>query len=301
MSFQPEILEIQRDVGARGIRLRTTEWVAATAKPGVESIVIIPGALTPRQSFDLLASRLAERFRVIAFDFPGFGESEQPSPRRFSYGISTFADAVIDLLSGLGLARAHLLGHGIGGAVALRIAATHAEATRRVGLIAPLTHPHPASTAKRALLAPMIGGFIFRQLVGQGLFSSLYREEVNPKIDSETLDFYYRSFAPPAARAATLAILRSTLDTRPILADARRVRSSTFILWGRDDQLFPVENGRRLSREMPNAGLELLDSGHAPHEEIPDVCAPILLKFFAGLRAGENSETPQPPAYAARR
>jgi pimeloyl-ACP methyl ester carboxylesterase len=58
------------------------------------------------------------------------------------------------------------------------------------------------------------------------------------------------------------------------------------ILWGIEDRLMPIELGRHLSREMPQAGLELMQSFHAPHEEVPLETARVLGDFFSGRRAG---------------
>lgn len=284
---ETSLQEVHRDVSAGGVRLRTTEWSRAPGDPNLEAIVAFPGVLAPRQSFRGLANQLGQNFRLIAVDFPGFGESEKPSPQRYAYGAATFAEAMLDLFAGLGLGRAHILGHGLGGTVALHLSARHPEVVRRLALIAPSGHPSPGKYLQ-LLVAPLVGGLVFRQIIGRSLFSTLYRERVQPNATNETISSYYESFSPPAARAALLATLRGTMDARPVVADSRRIRSATLILWGRGDRLSPVERGRLLSRELPSAGLEILEAGHAPHEEIPELIAPILERFFLGQRAGTS-------------
>jgi len=279
------LLEVHRDVTAAAIRLRTTEWSTQPGNPQVEAIVALPGAFAPRASFRALAQHLGQRFRLIAVDFPGFGESEKPSPQRYPYGPSAFAEATMDLLAGLGLPRAHLLGHGLGGAVALHLSARHPELVRRVALVAPLGAPGPRPAAS-VFVAPLLGGLVFRQVIGRQLFIRLYLKNVQPTASPEALALAYESFNPPAARAAALATLRAAADRRPIIADCRRVRAPALIVWGRQDRVYDVERGRLLSREMPRAGLEILETGHAVHEEAPQVLAPILERFFSGLRAG---------------
>jgi pimeloyl-ACP methyl ester carboxylesterase len=226
--------------------------------------------------------------RVIAVDFPGFGDSEKPSDQRYAYGVAAFADAIADLFGGLGLARAHVLGHGVGGAVALRLSASRPELVKRLALIAPLAHPARAPLQMRPLLAPVVGGLLFRQLAGKSLYIRVYRERINPSVETQDLDGYYEALSSPASRAALLATLRDAQDSRPVIADCRRVRAPTLLIWGRNDRLFPIEYGRYLSREMPHAGLEILNSSHAPHEEVPEDTARVLLDFFGGKRAGSN-------------
>lgn len=275
--------EVHRDVTSAGVRLRATEWVSPHGSNDAPAIVALPGALSPRTSFAALARALQPSFRLIAVDFPGFGESEKPSPNRFPYSVEAFSEAIADLFAGLQLPGAHLLGHGLGGAVALHLAVQHPELVKRLALIAPLIRP---PLQYKALLAPVVGGLLLRQLLGRTWFGNIYRERINPEIATAQLDEYYESLSMPASRAALLATLRSCQDPRSIIATSRRVRPPTLIVWGRNDRLFPVEGGRFLSREMPQAGLEILESGHAPHEEVPTETASTLIRFFAGQRAG---------------
>jgi len=289
-SVAEEPIEVHRDVSSGVVRLRTTEWSGPQVEPNSIAIVALPGVLAPRLSFRSMALQLSSQFRVISVDFPGFGESEKPNVQRYNYGVEAFAEAIADLFAGLGLARAHIVGHGIGGAVALKLAARQPELVKRLALIAPLAHPARAPLGFRSFLGPVIGGLLLRQLVGKTLFFRLYRERVNPDISSEQLQEYYEALSTPASRAALLATLRASQDTRSLIADSRRVRAPTLLLWGRDDRLFPVEHGRYLSREMPQAGLELLTSGHAPHEQCPETTASALAAFFSGHRAGSRSD-----------
>lgn len=283
----PEVtIETHQDVSSGVVRLRTTEWNTRTTNQDEPAVLMLPGALAPRQSFRRVAQGLAPHVRVIAVDFPGFGESEKPSAQRYNYGVAAFAEAIADLFGGLDLSRANLLGHGVGGAVALRLAASRPELVKRLALIAPLAHPARAPLGMRPLLAPVLGGLFFRQLVGKSLYFRMYRERVNPAADQADLEMYYDSLSSPASRSALLATLRDAQDSRAVIADCRRVRAPSLLLWGRNDRLFPIEHGRHLSREMPHAGLEILDSAHAPHEEVPEATAKILLDFYRGKRAG---------------
>ncbi len=284
-----EEVEVHRDVSSGVVRLRTTEWRAPHVDPNSTPIVALPGVLAPRLSYRALARCLSSEFRVIAVDFPGFGESEKPSLQRYNYGVDAFADAIADLFAGLNIAQAHLLGHGVGGAVALKLAAGHPEFVKRLALIAPLAPPASNPLNFRHLLAPVLGGLLLRQLIGKSWFFRLYRERINPEISSELLDEYYEALSPPASRGALLATLRASQDTRSLIADSRRIRAPTLLLWGRDDRLFPVEQGRYLAREMPHTGLELFSSSHAPHEQCPEEAARVLAAFFDGRRAGSRS------------
>src|SRR5208282_3547049 len=86
-------------------------------------------------SFLPTVAALAPRFRVIALDLPGFGDSDKPIGA--AYDARFFADAVIDLLDALTLERAHLIGNSLGGRVALEVALRYPSRVGRVALLAP--------------------------------------------------------------------------------------------------------------------------------------------------------------------
>lgn len=283
-------IEVHRDVSASGVRLRATEW-RDEREPEARQIPVIalPGVLSPRESYARLAVRMVPHFRFISVDLPGFGESEKHSPARYAYGVTAFAEAIADLFGGLGLGQAHLLGHGIGGAVALRLSVDHPELVKRLALIAPLSFVDSMDATDRLLLSPVLGGLVFRQMLSRPWFRQYYRSRINPAATLEELNHYYERISAPATRAALLATLRACRDGASVVADSRRVRVPSLLLWGRKDRVLPVNLGRRLSREMPEAGLEILECEHAPHEQLPAETARVLCAFFSGKRPGGSS------------
>jgi pimeloyl-ACP methyl ester carboxylesterase len=280
------IVERQHDVAARGVRLRVTEWhKEETNAESTRTVLALPGLLAPRTALEPMARLLAEHFRVVAVDLPGFGDSEKPPPSKYPYTLSAFCEGLADLFGALSLPRAHLLGHGFGGTVALHFAAEHPELIDRLCLVAPMGDL-AERPVRQALLLPVVGGLVFRQLAGRALFRAVYRSWVNGRASGPALDEYYESMTPPAARAALLATLRNGSGAQTLIADCRRVRAQTLFVWGANDRVFPITEGRAISREMPHAGFEVLPLGHAPHEEAPERVASIVERFFAGRRAG---------------
>lgn len=228
------------------------------------------------------------RFRLIAPDLPGFGDSEKPAPSRYPYDVAAFTEAVVDLFGGLDIGRAHLVGHGLGGAIALHIAARHPELVSRLVLISPLCYPTPLHAKLRLASAPLVGGLLFKQLLGRRSFRAFYRDWVNGHQETSGIDAHYDSFNTPAGRSALLAALRANLDLRSVVADSRRVQAPTLILWGNQDRLLPPSFGRRLAKEIPSAGFELVNAEHAPHEEQPEAVHRIMSRFLTGQRAGSR-------------
>jgi len=267
---------IHRDVKANGVRLRVAE------KGTGPSLVLLHGLFMDHTTWDPVSDALAREYRVVAPDLPGFGQSEKPPESRFPYGIDAFADAVVDLYAGLELGRAILVGHALGGAVAITLAARHPELISRLILIDAQCYATKLDLASRVAFAPLIGGFAFKQLWGKSAFRAYFKESYlsrDARIPSARVDHYYDTFNTPAARASALATLRATRDTRSVVAHVARVTTPTLVIWGREDSLYPAALGHRLSREIHDSGFQLLKTGHAPQEEEPGAVAEAIERF----------------------
>lgn len=272
-----------RDIVGGGVRIRIYEQGPESA----HVVLFLHSLFVDARAFEGLASRLSDEFRVICPDLPGFGDSEKPPPSRFSYGIEAFTEALVNLYGGLGLRRAYVVGHGLGGSIAMTLAAKHPELVSRLVLIDPICRQTPLFLGHRALLVPLVGGIVYKQLLGKTAFRALFRDRlygVGSPVQSQTIDAYFESFNSPAGRGALLATLRATSDTRPVLAQTSRLDVPTLVFWGRNDRFQSASFGQRLSREIRNAGFELLSAGHSPHEEVPDELAPSLRRFLRAER-----------------
>lgn len=276
-----ELERTHRDLTASGIRLRVVE--AGSGEP----VVLLHGLFVDHSSWDGVMDGLSGGFRVVAPDLPGFGESEKPPPSRFPYGVDAFAETVADLYAGLELGRAALVGHALGGAVALTLAARHPELVSRLVLVDALCYQTPLDLRRRIALLPLVGGFAFKQLLGRTGFRALFRETMlsaRASVPNERLDRYYEIFNEPAARGSALATLRATVDARSVVAQTARVSTPTLVVWGRADRLYPAGFGQRLAREVRGAGFELMDSGHSPQEERPGELAAVIRRFLRSER-----------------
>jgi pimeloyl-ACP methyl ester carboxylesterase len=270
---------VTRDVTARGVRMRVVE--AGSGPP----VVLIHDILVSHLEFEGVIEPLAARLRVLAPDLPGFGESEKPSPSRYAYGIESFAEAMVDMIAGLGLGRVSVVGHSMGGAVAITLAAEHPELVERLVLVDALSHPFRLDFKSRLTTAPIVGSLLFKQLYGRGAFRRFFRENVFTagfSLPLERIDRYYDLFNTPAARESAHAVLQSIRDTRPVVARVTRITAPTLVVWGRRDRLSPPVFGQRLAREIAGARFDVLDTGHAPNEERPDQLADSMLRFFSG-------------------
>jgi len=272
-----------RDVTARGIRVRVLEAGAERAP----ALLLLHGIFASHRSFEDVIDDLGERFHVIAPDLPGFGESEKPSPARYAYGVEAHAESVADLIAAFGVGRASVLGHDMGGAVALTLAAEHPELVQRLVLEDALAYPFVQSAKARLPLVPVLGGFVFKQLYGRALFRALFRDTYyRPGFEApfERVDWHYDAFNSPSARESAHAMMRALLDTRAVVARLSRINTPTLVLWGREDRLCPVPSAHRLAREIARAKLEIMDTGHTPHEELPRELVERVTEFLEGKR-----------------
>lgn len=272
-----------RDVTVRDVRIRAVE--AGRGKG--PTILLIHGFIVTHAEWDDVIDELAERFHVIAPDLPGFGDSSKPSPSKYAYSIEAFAESMADLVAAFGVGRVHVVGHSMGGAVALTLAAQHPELVQRLVVVDPLSYAVPMSFRAKLPFYPVIGPFIFKQLYGRTMFRSYFRDEVFPRgapINLPRIDSFYDKFNSPAARESAYATLRAVLDTRTLVARLGRVRAPTLVVWGRDDKLFPCANASRLARELTDARLEVMECGHSPAEERPEQFLSIVTEFLEGRR-----------------
>ena len=195
------IQRVSRDVTARGVRMRVIE----AGMDNEQAVILVHGYLVSHLEFDDIIDPLARRFHVIAPDLPGFGESEKPNPARYSYGVDTFAEAIADLVAAYGLGHTSVLGHSMGGAVAITLAAHYGELVTRMTLVDPLCYQPPRDVRRRMILVPVLGGFFFRQLLGRALFRAFFRDTMllpEATLPNERIDHYYDELNTPAARGS---------------------------------------------------------------------------------------------------
>ncbi len=267
-----------RDVAARGARIRFVD--AGRGAP----LVLVHDYLASHVTWDDVLAPLSRRFRVIAPDLPGFGESEKPPPGRYRYDFEAFSESLVDLVAAVGLRRVSLCGHGMGGAVALTVAATHAHIVDRLVLVNPLVYPPRPDALSRIAEIPVLGPLFFKQLYGRTLFRNRflpYARSATNAAATRRVDYLFDLFDVPAAREAAYATMRAMLDTRPLTASVPRVTAPTLVAWGRENVAAPLEQGRKLARALAGARFEVFDCGRSPAEECPDAFASIVTAFLA--------------------
>jgi pimeloyl-ACP methyl ester carboxylesterase len=274
---------MSRDLLGAGVRIRVTE----RGHPSNPAILLLHDIFLDLRTWDVVAETLSSEFFVVTPDLPGFGSSEKPAPNRYPYGVDAFTEAIVDLYSGLGLARATVVGHGLGGAIAIALSARHPELVTRLVLLDTVCNEPPLGKLQRLLALPFLGSLILKQLLGFTTYRHFFFEYLvapGARIDVARVQSFFEPFSAPAARSSMLATLRATIDVRSVAADKARLGTPTLVVWGRSDRLQPAAVGQQIAKSLRGAGFEVLDAGHCPQEECPAQLASVLRRFIRDER-----------------
>ncbi len=244
-------------------------------------LLLVHGILVDHREWSQLVPLLATRFRCIAPDLPGFGASDKPAPDTFPYTREAFASALLGVLDHIGIERAHVCGHSMGGAIALTFAADFPERLERLTVLDAACYPMPLPLKGRLPLMPFIGPLVFKKLYRRPVFRDYFRKEVyngRPPRHPELIDAWYDVFDTPEGREAGYASLRRAVaDTSSLEPKIPRIEAPSLVVWGAEDRLVPVGLGHRLVKELREARLELIEgAGHAPNEEAPERISELL-------------------------
>jgi pimeloyl-ACP methyl ester carboxylesterase len=248
-------------------------------------VVLCHGFLVSHFGWRHILPGLAAEHDVIALDWPGFGESDRPRPAEYRYDAVAFMETLLGLLDGLGIERASLVGHSMGGAVAMYTAARRPERVDRLVVIDPLCYPFRVPLDGRIVLLPFIGEKIFKLAYTRSMVRRYFRNEVYrdaSQVSEEWIDYVWERLNRPQGFDAAHAALRFVSNPDPIVKSVRAVRAPTMIVWGEDDKLFPSSWAKRLQTDIAGSQTAIIPvCGHAPPEERPKETLEIIGPFLA--------------------
>jgi 2-hydroxymuconate-semialdehyde hydrolase len=263
-----------RNVEVDGVKLHYVE--DGSGPP----LLLLHGLNGSTFGFRLLMPHLAPHFRTIALDLMGFGYSERPEHRDYSLGAQ--ARLVAGFLDALGISKASVLGHSLGGAVAMHLSMQFPERVDRLILVSSATDRETrrglrSSRLVRPLL-PVVAALTvqnqrFRRI---SLRSACYDPAF---MTPEVIEGYT---APTRVRGHLRALGALMVDRRkdPPL-DLTAIRQPTLIIWGAADRWLPVSHGERLLRLIPDSRMKVIEkAGHLVLEEQPEESARLLIDFL---------------------
>ncbi len=265
---------------------RSVTYAEAGAGP---VLLLIHGMGGTSENWRAVIEPLALGHTVIAPDLPGHGES---APGGGDYSLGALAAGLRDLLLALGHERATLIGHSLGGGIAMQFTYQFPEMVERLVLVSSGGLGPEVSPILRAAALPGADLFIAAtagvgQRAGAVLGRSLAMIGMHPNTDVAEVARGYASLADSERRAAFLATLRSVVGTggqrvdaadRLYLADALPV----LIIWGARDPIIPAHHGEHAHKALPGSRLEVFEGvGHLPQLEAPGRFIGVLERFLA--------------------
>jgi pimeloyl-ACP methyl ester carboxylesterase len=253
------------------------------------AVVLIHGIAGRAQQWHQVVEVLAETNTVLAPDLLGHGESAKP---RGDYSLGAHASGIRDLLVGLGIERASVVGHSLGGGIAMQFAYQFPERCERLVLVSSGGLGDEVHSLLRAATLPG-SEFVLPLLahprvlrVASVLPRALGRIGLRTRADLAEMARGYQSLSDAEARSAFIHTLRGVIDPtgQRINASDRLYLASrmpSLIIWGRRDRIIPVEHAQPAHEGMPGSRLEVFDSaGHFPHLDDPLRFVRTLEDFF---------------------
>jgi pimeloyl-ACP methyl ester carboxylesterase len=243
------------------------------------AILLIHGIGDSSETWRQVIPLLARDHTVVAPDLLGHGSSDKP---RADYSVAAYANAMRDLLSVLGVDRATVVGHSLGGGVAMQFAYQYPERCERLVLVSsggvsrevnPLLRLASAPLAELVLPLLRVGG---ARVAGQALFAALAAMQTDIGRDADDLIRLFDALPDATARRAFVRTLRAVVDVRgqviTMLDRCYLTRGMpTLLVWGDRDAIVPYEHAKIAHAAMPGSRLHTFEgAGHFPHHSDPN-------------------------------
>ena len=262
-------------------------------------VLLLHGMAGSSATWSRVMPLLGRTCRVVAPDLLGHGESAKPVAGDYSLG--SYASGVRDLMVALGLERATVVGHSLGGGVALQFAYQFPERCDRLVLVSSGGLGREVNAVLRLATAPgfeyVLRALSIEQFVwlGNTVGSLLRRVGLRPGTDTEQAWKSFCTFADPDTRVAFIKTIRSV-----IAAGGQRVSAldrlylaaavPVLVVWGERDAIIPVDHGRAAHEAIPDSRLELFPAaGHYPHRDDPVRFTDALLEFMTSTPCADMS------------
>ena len=262
-------------------------------------IVLIHGITGSSATWEHVMEPLAERYTVVAPDLLGHGDSAKP---RGDYSLGAYASAMRDLLAAIGHDRATVVGHSLGGGVAMQMAYQFPERCERLVLVSSGGLGREVNLMLRAAVLPgselvlplLAHSRVLSASTAIGSFFTRLGMRAGP--DLEEMWRGFSSLADPGARAAFIHTLRGIVD-----AGGQRVSATdrlylaaempSLIMWGERDPIIPFAHGVRASETMPGSRLVSFETaGHFPHRSDPKRFVRELTDFMESTEPGDTRD-----------
>ena len=263
------------ELRALGLRTRLFE---AGPESGEEAVVFIHGGPGSANDWDDLLPRVGTFARAVAFDLPGFGQADKPADW-WGYSGAGWANFIGAALNRLGVRRAHLVMHDLGGEAACLWAASNPEAFASGVLIntgVPIGYRwHLIGRLHRI---PLLG----RVAMATGGIGFPVMRLYEPRLPKQVLGRFRREYGW-GTRRAMLRFYRANprVSSGRIAPELRELDRPARVIWGARNRFVPVEQAERQLESFPSAEVVVVeDSGHYTHLDSPERVAELVVPFL---------------------
>ncbi|WP_161568321.1 alpha/beta fold hydrolase [Anaerobacillus alkaliphilus] len=237
---------------------------------GEEVLVFVHGFISSLICWNPIVSHLSKRFRVIALDLPGFGDTKAST--EFEYTLANYGILVNKFIQSLGVEKAHIIGHSLGGQIALQAVKNKPDLYDKLFLI--------AASAQRKRPPWIARLFCYFPLIDEAAYQFYFQDELvnialkkvlagGVGLEDEILQPYIDCCKKREVVQAVIQLGKEREDDM-LDEDIQTILHPTYLLWGREDQVVPLKEGEFLHKNMQNSTLAILEHcGHLPMEEYP--------------------------------
>lgn len=237
---------------------------------GEKVAVICQGWATNFEMYELVANAISDEYKVILFDFPGFGKTAEPEE---SWSVEQYASFFIDFLHALNVEEVTLIGHSYGGRVIIEVASNELFKTfvKKIVLI-DSAGVMPQRSAGANFKTKVFK--IWKKFVTLPAVHSLFPEVIDYWISKQGSEDY-RNATPVMKSALVKAV---NYDQQHLMA---AIDAPTLLIWGENDDATPVSDGKIMEEEFQDASLVVMKGvGHFSYAEDPQKFVPILRAFL---------------------
>ncbi len=256
-----------------------------------EPIILLHGFGVSSYSWHNISRALSQKNKLFLIDFKGFGLSDKPLDNKYS--ISDQVEIIVNFIQKNNLQNLILIGHSMGGAVALqsylKLMGAENNPTKGLILLDSPAYKQRLPLFIQILRIPVLNKLIFSflpaKLCTKLLLKNCFFDD--NKITGEMIENYSHGFDATKSPHALITTAKKIVpkNTDDITSKYKEIKIPTLIIWGEYDKIIPLSIGRRLKQAIPNSKLAVIhDCGHMPQEEKPKETVEIISDFLNNLK-----------------
>ena len=259
---------------------------AELGDPAKPTVLLLHGVPENLQAWYAVAPLLAEKYHVLALDWPGFGGSD-PLSSPEHYTSRRFAEVIVDFMDSLHIHRANLVATDIALLPALLVGLEHPSRVSRLAVMDGIPFPRPEYSSWELKSFAKKGSIVGKALVRwfPGVSTEIARHKGfyrGHSIPAEVRQEFSVDGASKSTQEAFLSYFQNFRASQEYFEPrAQELKTPVLVVWGEYDRFIDAKLGQEIAEKLPNAKLEIIDkSGHYVHMDKPQELAQVVTKFL---------------------